>query len=173
LFWFNLNAMKISNGIIVSVFAFASSVSNAFADDFTVEYPLESMNTRGIEIFDPNAKPHLDSDNNSLVDAISSLNKICEIDELPLYMNSLCDDVRRVVNHPNECFDIYDENLPLVMAGCQTRVGLDIALGIQNIFNQGLLGDGSGNCRGGLKQQSFTFTHGEGSTIFAFPCQPI
>jgi|GEM_PF-3330716 len=157
---------------IFSALSLVFSASMAHADDVNAVGPFsgESQNSRGAEIFDPNAKPHLDSDNNSFIDALLSLDKVCEASVQP-HMIELCSDVGVVVNRENECFDIYDEDLPLVMNGCEAKVALDMALEIQNVFNRHLLDDGVGECKNNRNQQHFTVENSGKKTVFAFPCQ--
>jgi len=130
-----------------------------------------TLSAQSLEIFDPYAFPHIDSENNSFVDAIIELDLLCGAANSPWFV-SLCSDVDGVINQGNECFEISKQRLPDLKTECQKTVSLKIGMEIQSIFNAHIEDNGAEGCRSNAEYQFFTLEHEGKETVFAFPCQP-
>lgn len=160
--------MKNLKMIFVGVSALCLTASIASAEQNITN---DSSNARGAEFFDPHAAPHLDSENNSFIDALYALRDICGYTQ-EKWLVDVCNEGDEVID--NTAYIRLDvSNPPEVWEEHHNEAALVISASLQYIFNTSVLNQG-GECRGdkNATYEIFTISHDRTETVFKFPCQP-
>lgn len=155
--------MKNLKTLFLSLTLLGASSSSALAE-------ASPINNKDVtEIFDPYADPHMDSNNNSFIDALYSLREICENTNEDWLIN-LCNEADDVIDNTIDIrLDV--SNPPNVWDIDHQRSALSLSASFQYLFNQNMIDDGN-VCEFHEGYQCFTVESDIGKTTFAFPHQP-